>query len=246
MSLPEKEFSQEYYDEKYFSDATGKSFRRTDGSMEHWGYRNLQGEFLGAKEIAEAWKTMFNPKNLLDVGCGRGTFLTYARDIGIEAEGFDYSEYAVNNPYPRCKKEWLRLHDATKPWPYQNGSFNLVVALDLMEHLYIEDIDAVVKEMFRVAGKWIFLQIATVGGGSGSGIHEVGYILKKGEPIPIEREGNAVAGHVTVVDREAWEKWLDDENWVLRRDMVQWFVNLVPNEIIKNWLLNTILVLEHI
>jgi hypothetical protein len=246
MSLPKKGFSQDYYDEKYFADVTGKSFRRTDGSIEHWGYRNLQGEFLGAKEIARAWKIMFNPKNLLDVGAGRGTFVAYARDTGIEAEGFDYSEYAVNNPYPRCKKEWLRLHDATKPWFYTDQSFDLVTALDFYEHMYEPDIPFVISEMYRVAKKWIFLQIATVGGGSGSGIHEVGYILKKGEPVPIEREGNAVAGHVTVVDRETWERWFDDENWVLRRDMVQWFENLVPNEIIKNWLLNTILVLERI
>lgn len=246
MSLPDKEFTQEYYDASYFADPVGKSFRRPNGTIEHWGYRNPQSEFLGAKDIVEAWKTMFNPKNLLDVGAGRGTFVAYARDVGIEAEGFDYSDYAVNNPYPRCKKEWLRLHDATKLWPYRNGSFDLVIALDLMEHLYVEDINAVAKEMFRVAGKWIFLQIATVGGTSGSGIHETGYILKKGESIPIEREGNAVAGHVTVVDRQTWENWLNNDEWMLRRDMVQWFESLVPSEIIKNWLLNTILVWEHI
>ena len=246
MSLPEKGFTQEYYDEKYFADLVGKSFRRPNGTIEHWGYKNPQSEFLGAKNIAEAWKIMFSPKNLLDIGAGRGTFVAYARDVGIEAEGFDYSEYAVNNPYPRCKKEWLRLHDATKPWPYGDGSFDLAIALDLMEHLYVEDIDAVVKEMFRVAGKWIFLQIATVGGGSGSGIHEVGYILKKGEPIPIEREGNAVAGHVTVQNSQFWLDRFDNENWSVRRDMVNWFVALVPNDIIKNWVLNSIMVLERI
>lgn len=163
MSLPDKEFTQEYYDEKYFADLVGKSFRRPNGTIEHWGYRNSQGEFSGAKEIADAWKTMFNPKNLLDVGCGRGTFLTYARDVGIEAEGFDFSEWAIKNRYDRCKPEWLRVHDATKPWPYTDKSFELVVALDFWEHIYQEDLQLVMEEMFRVAEKWVFLQIAVAG-----------------------------------------------------------------------------------
>lgn len=247
MSLPEKEFSQEYYDEKYFANLVGKSFRRPNGTIEHWGYKNLQGEFLGAKEIADAWKTMFNhPKNLLDVGCGRGTFLTYARDVGIEAEGFDYSEWAINNPYPRCKKEWIRVHDATKPWSYKNSGFDLVIALDFLEHIYEDNLNFVIDEIFRVTKKWIFLQIATVGGGSGSGVHEDGYILKKGEPIPIEREGNAVAGHVTVQSSSFWYELLDRKDWLPRRDMVNWFFSLVDPAIVKNWMLNTVIVLERI
>ncbi|MCJ7632236.1 class I SAM-dependent methyltransferase [Candidatus Bathyarchaeota archaeon] len=240
MSLPDKGFTQEYYDEKYFADLVGKSFKRPNGTIEHWGYRNPQSEFLGAKNIAEAWKTMFNPKNLLDLGCGRGTFVAYARDFGIEAQGFDYSEYAVNNPYPRCKKEWLRLHDAMKPWPCQNGCFDLVVALDLMEHLYVENIDAVVKEMFRVSRKWIFLQIATV-----DGVKEKGYILKKGEHIPWE-DARTWAGHVTVTPPDFWIEKFEHDEWQLRRDVVNWFCSLVDNNIIKNWLLNTMIVLERI
>jgi len=183
---------------------------------------------------------------MLDVGCGRGTFLTYARDLGIDAEGFDYSEWAISNPYFRCKPDWLRVHDATKPWPYKYSSFDLVIALDLLEHIYEDDLSLVINEMFRVAKKWIFLQIATVGGTSGAGVHEDGYILKKGEPIPIEREGNAVAGHVTVQPNSFWYELFDREDWLPRRDVVNWFFSLVDPAIVKNWMLNTVIVLERI
>lgn len=127
--LPSK-FESSYYDKKYFADKKGKAFRRPDGTVEYWGYKNPKGEWLGAKKVAEAWKTMLQPKNILDIGCGRGVFIAYARDVDIEAEGFDFSEWAIKNPYSRCKKEWLKLHDATKPWPYKDNSFDLVTALD--------------------------------------------------------------------------------------------------------------------
>jgi hypothetical protein len=237
-------FTSEYYDSKYFADVKGKAFRRANGSTEYWGYRNPQGEFLGARDIARAWKTMFNPRNALDAFCGRGTFVAYMRDFGIEAYGFDFSEFAISNHYPRCKGEWLKLYDGTKRWPYGDKEFDLVVMLDAYEHLYLDDIPFVVNEMYRVARKWIFLQIAIVGGGSGYARHEKGYILKKGEPIPVELEANTVAGHCTVADKGFWEEKLSRDNVIFRRDLVQWFCSLVDPRIISNWLANLILVCE--
>jgi len=246
MSDIPKEFTQDYYDEKYFAVPKGKKFKRSNGSIDAWSYANPTGEFLGAKDIAKAWKDVFNPKTLLDVGCGRGTFVAYARDFGIEAVGFDYSQWAVENQYPRCKREWLKVHDATKSWPYEDKSFDLLTVLDFYEHIYVDDLDFVISEMYRVAKKWIFLEIATVGGGSGSGIHEDGYILKKGEPIPIEREGNAVAGHVLVQDKAFWFDRLDRDDVLFRRDMVEWFYSLVPEEVTVNWRKNLVVIVEKI
>jgi len=239
MSLPKDEFKSSYYDYGYFADEKGKEFKR-GGKTEYWGYKNPTGDFEGAKPIVQAWKTMFNPKKLLDVACGRGVFLAYARDVGIEAEGFDYSEFAVNEGrYPRCQKGWLQVHDATQPWPYANQSFDLVTSLDFYEHIYEPELPFVISEMFRVAKKWIFLQIATV-----DGVKEKGYALKKGEPIPWE-DGRTWAGHVTVQTEGWWYEKFDDE-WMPRRDMVNWFCSLVDKNVIRNWLLNTIMVLERI
>ena len=242
MSDIPKEFSQEYYNDKYFADLEGKSFL-TPGEkgwkIGHWGYRNPEGEFLGAKMIAKAWKAIFKPANMLDAGCGRGTFVAYARDEGIEAEGFDYSDWAVNHPYPRCKREWLRQWDATKIWPTPDRSWDLVVALDFLEHIYAENAGFVISEIFRVSRKWIFLQTAITQPGSS-------YKMKKGEPVPNGLQGIAVAGHVNVQPEEYWLDKLDDERFLLRRDMAEAFKALVPNEIIANWIKNSIIVLERV
>ena len=243
--IPEK-FDEKYYDRDYFQTPEGKKYRDAGGSTHGWSYANPTGEFTGAESIAKAWKKVFEPRNMLDVGAGRGTFIAYARDAGIEAEGFDFSSWAISDEgrYPRCKAEWLRLHDATEPWPYEDDSFDLVVALDFYEHIYEDDLDLVIAEMYRVASKYIFLQIATVGGGSGATIHETGYVMPKGEKIPMALEGCAVAGHVTVKSGAWWLERLDHEDWMPRRDMVQHFCSLVDPAIIHHWMLNSIIALE--
>ena len=236
-------FTSEYYDENYFVTPKGKKFRMINGLVNGWSYANPTGEYLGCKDIAKAWKTIFNPAKMLDAFCGRGTFLTYSRDIGIDAVGFDYSEYAVKNPYPRCNPEWLIKHNGTKPWPYPDRSFDFVTVLDALEHIYMEDLPFVIKEFQRVASKYIFIQTAVPGSG-GLQSEGKGYVLEKNKPVPIEYEKYAAAGHVTLITEEKWEELLEDNEWARRRDLESWFKAIVPNDAIKNWVANSIMVLS--
>ena len=242
----ENKFTSQYYNGEYFADPVGKAFHKSNGTIQHWGYRNPTGDFAGALSIARAWYILFRPKNMLDVGAGRGTFIAYARKIGIEAEGFDFSEWAVKHRFWKCKRKWLRVHDATEPWPYRDNSFDLVTALDFYEHIYSDDLQFVIDEMYRVAKKWIFLQIAVAGSGGRQGQKEEGYILKKGEVIPMPLEGCAVAGHVTVQHESFWYQKFEHSDWRPRRDLVKRFCSLVNPEVIKNWLLNSIIIMSHV
>lgn len=246
------DFTAGYYNIDYFVTLNGKKFKREDGSECAWSYANPEGEWHGCGPICKAWKEIFNPVNSLDAGCGRGTFVTYERDIGINAEGFDFSGWAVQNPYIRCKKEWLRNFDATLKWPYQDSSFDLVTVLDMFEHIYETDIDFVIDEMFRVGKKYIFLQIAGISGGSGAMIHDNCYILKRGEKIPVRLEGMAVAGHVLIQTKEWWINRLtrgiekSGGKWRFREDLVQEFIKMTPENVISNWTKNILLVLERV
>lgn len=245
--LPKKKFTGSYYDEEYFAgEKGGKSYKTANGKTQKWSYFNPSGEWTGCKQIVAAWKKIFNPENLLDVGCGRGQIIAYARDIDIEAEGFDFSEWAIGDEgrYKRTKSEWSKHHDATEKWPYPDNSFDLVVALDLLEHIYADDIDFVISESHRVACKWVFLQIAVSGTGGLQGRDEQGYLLEKNETVPIGLEGCAVAGHVTVMPESFWIDRIDFDDMFLRRDLKEYFISLVSNDVIKNWLLNSILIYE--
>ena len=252
-------FDSSYYDEKYFSDPKGKQFRKPNGRISNWGYRNPTGEWSGCKPITEVWKDIFGLGKcntdsglckVLDVGCGRGQFLTYLRDIGVEAWGFDYSSWAIQNPYQRCQRGWTLQHDAAITWPYGDYAFDLVFALDILEHIYLEDIDKVISEMYRVAKKWVFLKIATCKIGNPKEDNDKGYILKRGDEIPIELEGMVVSGRVTIQDRQFWISKLinnmGDNTFRFRGDKVSEFTAKAPHDVISDWLDNTLIVLERI
>ncbi len=233
-------FDSNYYNADYYVTPKGKKFRSADGQEHGWSYDNPTGEFLGADPIAKSWKTVFNPKKMLDVGCGRGTFVTYARDSGIDAVGFDFSDWAVSDEgrYSRCKKDWVRQHDATKMWPYEDKQFDLVTCLDLLEHIYEADLDFVIDEMYRVSKKYVFIQLASLPDPS------KGICFNKGDVIPVEWEGCAVAGHVCIQSKQWWMKKLYRPGWAMKRELLDWFIAITDPQVIANWLMNTVVVME--
>lgn len=247
-------FDGAYYDSLYFADSRGKEYRRPNGSIDYWGYRNLEGYWDGCYTIAKAWKEIFVLERCdtdtglckaCDIGCGRGPFVWALRKFGIEAWGFDFSQWAIDNKYKGCEDGWIITHDATKGFPYGNKSFDLVMALDFYEHIYSDDLDFVIGEMYRVSKRWIFLQISTTSN------TEKGYILKKCEVVPIELEVNTVAGHVTVQQKEFWINKLNgnmnnNNQFKYRDDLVQRFIELVPENVIANWTKNAIIVMERV
>ena len=226
-------FEQDYYNGKYFEadKYKGKSFRRPDGSVDFWGYLCKQ-KWESWTGIIKPLKLLFRPRKVLDVGCGTGSFVEMARKERVKAVGIDFAEWAIENALDGAKR-WVSVGDA-RDIPYPDDSFDFVLSTDLMEHIYLEDVDQVIDELYRVSSKWVFLQISTPTGDEG--FPDGGFILEKGEPIPIELEVYAVAGHVTVMDYGFWEERLQREGWRLRPDLVDKFRRLVePPALIGYW-----------
>jgi SAM-dependent methyltransferase len=82
---------------------------------------------------------------ILDVGCGTGANLELLGKYG-EAEGVDVSEEALSFCRARGLQN-VRLGEAER-LPYEDGTFDLVTGLDVVEHL--DDDVAGLKEMQRV------------------------------------------------------------------------------------------------
>lgn len=86
------------------------------------------------------------PKTLLDVGCGKGIFVEWAKSQGIDATGMDFaSGYGV-------KGDILDM-------PFDDNSFDMVTAFDALEHLRPETLETGLNEMARVSKKWWVLSI---------------------------------------------------------------------------------------
>ncbi len=81
---------------------------------------------------------------ILDVGCGTGANLEMLSQYG-EAEGVDVSDDALEF----CRKKGLKVQKGlAETLPYDNDSFDLTTALDVVEHL--DDDVAGLEEMHRV------------------------------------------------------------------------------------------------
>jgi SAM-dependent methyltransferase len=83
---------------------------------------------------------------ILDVGCGTGRMLAMMGEFG-GAYGLDHSPMAIESCRGLEIRQLVR-GDASKPFPFQDASFDVVCAYDVLEHL--EDESALLDEMRRV------------------------------------------------------------------------------------------------
>jgi SAM-dependent methyltransferase len=125
------------YDENYFT--------KRGGGAPYVGYplelNGFEGNFAG---LAEELIAKFAPDRVLDVGCATGHLVKALRDLGLEAEGIDYSEWAVKNAVtPVVQGSALEL-------PWEREDFGLVISQDFMEHMHPDDLPTVIAEQVRV------------------------------------------------------------------------------------------------
>src|SRR5678809_531648 len=108
----------------------------------HWWY---VGRRRIIRSLVEKICATADSPKILDVGCGTGANLKMLADYG-KAEGVDISPQAVEF----CRERGLDSVKlgAAEQLPYENSSFELVTALDVVEHL--DDDVAGLREMRRV------------------------------------------------------------------------------------------------
>jgi len=111
----------------------------------HWWYvgrRAILESFL--ERIIQKSEVRSQKPKILDVGCGTGGNLEMLAKFGA-AEGVDVSDDALEF----CQSKGLTVHKGlAEKLPFADESFDVVTALDVVEHL--DDDIAGLSEMFRV------------------------------------------------------------------------------------------------
>jgi SAM-dependent methyltransferase len=222
-------FDEKYYNEAYFHTAD-KSYHE-GGAEKKWGYK--AGGWDGWYLILFSLRNIINFKTVLDVGCGCGSFVHECVKQSYNAHGCDFSSFAVSHPHGLAKGRLSQM-DA-RELKYKDNSYDLVTCLDLMEHIYDEDVDKVLQEIRRVSKKFIVFNICTN--------DQLEIVFKPGQDVPEEYEGVAVSGHVNIRTRDYWLKKLEANGIRHLGEKTNQFYDKIKGAI-PNWLLHYLFICE--
>lgn len=118
-------------------------------------YRDLtEGSFNSALEVVPMLNALFNPKSVLDVGCGIGTWLKVFSDYGVkDILGID-GDY-VNLSQMMIPKESFMPFNLSEPL-LLNRKFDLALSLEVAEHLPEDKADTIVETLVSHAPVILF------------------------------------------------------------------------------------------
>lgn len=108
-----------YYGSYYYNCCFGVPYERSD----IW--------FRQFRWVAERIATDIAPRSVLDAGCAIGLLVETLGERGIEAEGFDVSEYAVAQAHESIREK-VRVGSILEPF---GRRYDLIVTIEVLEHL---------------------------------------------------------------------------------------------------------------
>jgi len=133
-------------------------------------------------------------RRLLDLGCGEGYFLGFAEKY-FKCVGIDISSYAISRARENAKNCDLYQGDCKKLSQFKDGSFDMVTAFDVLEHL--TQSEKAIKEIKRILkneGLFIF---------STPNLDSFGHRIKKEKWV-----GFKDITHYSVRPKKEWEETL--------------------------------------
>jgi SAM-dependent methyltransferase len=166
------------------------------------------------------WRN-FRVANSLDVGCATGFLVEVLRERGIDAAGCDVSEFAIDHAAPGAVGH-IRVANLFAGLPWGDGAFELVTALEILEHLPPDRVPEALAELKRVCGGYLYATVPSFGvNRSGPDGHFDGKVRPERldryrrlgadylGPVPevdlaLDAEGQLVEGHLTIASFEWW------------------------------------------
>jgi SAM-dependent methyltransferase len=105
-----------------------------DGPYTNHFFKELhEGSYRSAREIIPPVLELVQPRSVIDIGCGVGTWLSVFNEFGIE-DIFGVDGDYVDEKILKIPKERFSPLDVTKPF-HLGRQFDLVLSLEVAEHL---------------------------------------------------------------------------------------------------------------
>lgn len=143
-----KSVSSKIYTKDYFYRVClgSQEFKKSKGKMVHPTVKKLLDTI-----------PLSTSMTVLDAGCGRGDTTAYLAKKVKKAYGIDYSKDAIEianelrESLPDKRKKSIQFKQANiKKTSFQNNTFDVIVCIDIFEHLYKEELAIAMKEVKRI------------------------------------------------------------------------------------------------
>jgi SAM-dependent methyltransferase len=195
------------------------------------GYERYDRDTSNANVAAYLIWRFLDVGRALDVGCAMGFVVEALRELHVDAEGVDVSRYAVEHAALGARGH-LRQGNLLGRLPFPAASFDVVSALETLEHLPPEAIPAAVAELRRVSRGWVVATIPSFGPnehGPGGWLdvkaaperldHYRSLCPEYEGPIPYEdiyrdARGEPIEGHLTLASFSWWTKRFEEAGFL--------------------------------
>ena len=176
---------------------------------ERLNFNHMQAEEKPFANRLAAWvKQELNPSSLLDIGCGPGHFVDSFRDCGIDAKGIDVDDRV----YGKEHLTYQSLFDIT------NESADVVVCMEVAEHIEQELEDQVIAKVVSTVGKTLIWTAAAIGQGG--------------------------IGHINCKNKNDWAEKLTNAGLVRNTTKEQQLITDMKKGIHMGWFTNNLLYYE--
>lgn len=143
--LAQKPVAPEHYDEEYFA----SDWREDDNRYDLETRRRIEAR------NPELIKEVFQPKHVLDLGCGPGFLMQFLHELGIDVHGVDYAEASCDLAPPDIRDR-ISIASVTDP-QVEPRSFDLVICREVLEHMTVLEVRQTVGEICRASSRFTYI-----------------------------------------------------------------------------------------
>lgn len=101
-------------------------------------------------------KDVFQPKKVLDLGCGPGALMHLLQELGVNVDGIDFAESSRELATPEVR-DHIVVGQVTDPTLKPADAYDLVICREVLEHLTVLQVRQAVANMARMTSKFIYV-----------------------------------------------------------------------------------------
>ena len=101
-------------------------------------------------------KDVFQPRKVLDLGCGPGALMHLLWELGVDVEGIDFTESSKRLATPEVRDR-ITIGSVTDPVLKPANAYDLVISREVMEHLTVLQVRQAVANIVRMTSKFVYV-----------------------------------------------------------------------------------------